>query len=83
MVIVTETGSQYIIIDGLCVKKNKEGVSVDSFKIWSMKPVPHDVKQVNQIFALPEGKPTVGQRFYVAGKDSWWVTTRVVSVDGD
>lgn len=81
MIITTETGSTYTLENGFCVKTNKNGVKVSSFRLWLTKPIPEHVTKMEEIAGLPEGEPAIGQRLYVTGRDEWWVTTRVVSVE--
>jgi hypothetical protein len=78
--ITTETGSTYTIKNGLCVKTSSKGNWVDTFKLWTMKPVPEDIATWEELHSLPEGDPVLGERLYLAGKDVWWVSTRVVSI---
>jgi hypothetical protein len=82
MKITTETGSVYEIDDhGICRKYDKSGECIDSFKVWYMVPVPNEVVSVKEIYDLPKGDPEIGKRLYIGGKDSWWVSTRVVSIE--
>jgi hypothetical protein len=82
MKITTETGSIYNIDDhGICVKTDKDGNRIDSFKPLVMIPVPSTVKTFEEIFSLPHGNPVVDQRLYISGIQVWWLTTRVVEVE--
>jgi hypothetical protein len=81
MRVKTISGSIYEFKDSLCTKFNKEGEIVDSFKFWSMKPVPDEVIEMSQLYLLPEGKPEVGKRLYVSSRYSWWLSTQVVSIE--
>lgn len=82
MKIVTETGSVYDIDDhGMCIKTDKHGKRVDMFKALVMIPVPNEVKVVREIYTLPQGEPIIGQRLYISGLNTWWLTTQVVSVE--
>jgi len=84
MVVTTETGSVYDIDEyGICVKKDKDGILVDAFKPYHMAPVPEGITTLGDIYNLPQGEPVIGQRFYISGKDGWWLATRVVSVSYD
>jgi hypothetical protein len=79
--IKTETGSVYEIDPwGLCRKTDIYGRHVDTFKPFIMKPVPGHVTTLEEIYELPEGDPVIGQRLYLSGLKSWWITTEVVSV---
>jgi hypothetical protein len=77
MVIVTESGSQYRIIDGLCKKFDSDGAMVDVFKLWTMKVIQTDKISWEELHEAPEGEPVIGKRLYIAGKDCWWITTPV------
>jgi hypothetical protein len=82
MKITTETGSVYEIDDRLiCRKYDKNGVGIDSFKVWYMKSVPDDVLTMSELYDLPKGDPEVGKRLYLGGRDSWWLSTRVVKIE--
>jgi hypothetical protein len=83
MKITTETGSKYLINDGFCTKIDINGKHVDSFKIWSMKPVPNVDVTLLEVLEMPEGEPKIGERLYVSGKETWWVSTKIVSVEPD
>lgn len=81
MKIHTESGSTYSIVDGFCVKTDRDGNRVDSFKVWGMKSIPrHDITW-EELAEIPQGEPVIGDRLYISGKDVWWVTTRVVEVE--
>lgn len=80
--VTTETGSVYDIDEnGICRKFNKEGVLVDSFKPYIIKPVPDDVYTIDAVLELPEGAPEVGKLMYVSGINTWWISTMVVKVE--
>jgi hypothetical protein len=82
MKITTETGSVYDIDKyGMCIKTDKNGERIDMFKLLVTIPVPHHVKLVKEIYTLPQGEPIIGQRLYLSGLNTWWLTTPVVSVD--
>jgi len=81
MKVKTVSGSTYEFEDSLCTKFNKDGDRVDTFKFWSMKPVPDDVIVMAQLYELPEGKPEIGKRLYLSNRNSWWLSTQVVSIE--
>lgn len=81
MKVTTETGSVYSIEHNLCTKVDKNGLRVDQFKVWIMKPVPDYVTTWEEIRELPEGEPVVGQRLYLSGREGWWISTRIVKVE--
>ena len=82
MVVVTESGSQYRIFDGLCKKYNSEGAMVDVFKVWEMKAVEPWVKSWEDLYEC-DSKVEVGKSMYISGKEGWWITTPVVEVYED
>jgi hypothetical protein len=82
MRITTETGSVYDLSgSGICVKTNAEGRRVDSFKPFTVKPVPDSVHSWQEVHEIPNGDPVVGQRMYISGLNTWWLTTPVVSIE--
>lgn len=82
MQILTKSGSRYEIDErGIVKKYNSEGVGIDAFKVYVMKAVPLDVKDMKEVWGLPESKPEVGKLLYVGGKDGWWLSTEVVSIE--
>ena len=81
MRITTESGSVYEIKDGICKKYNPQGVGVDAYKVYVMKAVPSSVLTIGEIYDLPESQPEIGKRLYTSGKGSWWISTRVVSIE--
>lgn len=82
MKITTESGSVYEIDDsGIMTKYNAEGRGVDAWKVWHMKAVPTDVKDMKEVWDLPYSQPEIGKLFYVGGKDGWWLSTPVVRIE--
>lgn len=80
--ILTKSGSRYEIDErGIVKKYNAEGVGIDAFKVYVMKSVPKDVQNMKEVWDLPESEPEVGKLLYVAGKDGWWLSTEVISID--
>ena len=79
MVIVTQSGSQYRIFDGLCKKFDAEGAMVDTFKAFDFRTVDDDVSSWEDIANCPPGIE-VGKRAYIGGFSAWWVTTPVVEL---
>jgi hypothetical protein len=79
MVVTTESGAQYRIVDGLCKKYDADGVIVDVFKMYSIKALDESVESWEDIHNSPDG-PAVGKRMYVGGLNMWWISTKVVSV---
>lgn len=84
MKITTESGSVYEIKDGLCNKYDSTGERIDAFKVWYMKVVPDWVTTAKEIYDLPDDtrrEPEIGKRLYLGGKDTWWISTKVVSIE--
>lgn len=81
MVITTESGSRYEISRGILHKRDSTGRWVDSFKVFSMKAVPKDYTTMAQLYALENGDPEVGKHLFISGRDSWWLSTEVVSIE--
>jgi hypothetical protein len=80
--ITTKTGSVYSIDDhGICIKTDKDGNRIDSFKPLVMIPVPDHINLLKEVYTLPHGDPVVGQRLYLSGLNVWWITTPVVSIE--
>lgn len=82
--ITTESGSTYEIKHGICKKFDKEGYWLDSFKLLTLKPIlveDSEIKSWADLRALPDGEPQIGLRIYIGGFDSWWISTRVVSIE--
>lgn len=83
--VTTETGRQYLIDQerGFFIRKGKNGsLDTDWIKIWQLKAGTH----FNWPSQSPEGTwedgfPEVGKFMYIAGKDVWWVSTEVVSIE--
>ena len=79
MVIVTESGSQYRIFNGLCKKYDSTGAMVDMFKVWEMKAIEPWVKTWEDLHE--SNVPVqVGMNMYISGKDNWWISTPVVEM---
>lgn len=82
MRISTESGSVYEINDrGIMTKYDSDGHGVDSWKIYRMKAVPTDVKDMKEVWDLPQSEPEIGKLLYVGGKDGWWLSTPVVRIE--
>jgi hypothetical protein len=79
-IVTTESGSRYEFQDRLMRKRDSVGRWVDTFKAYSIKAVPTDVKTMEEIHELPESDPEIGKLLYVAGLDAWWLSTVVVRI---
>lgn len=82
MKIHTVSGSMYEIDErGIMTKYNAEGRGVDAYKIYQMKAVPTEVKDMKEVWDLPYSQPEIGKLLYVGGKDGWWLSTPVVRIE--
>lgn len=81
MRITTESGSVYSIEHDIVRKHNSYGRLVDAFKLWEMKSVPDVPITWEKLWELPHTDPVVGQHAFIAGRDSWWLTTKVVTIE--
>jgi hypothetical protein len=81
MRIKTESGSVYTIEHEIVRKHDADGRMVDAFKLWEMKAIPEVPITWEKLFDLPKTPPVVGQHAFISGRDSWWLTTKVVAID--
>jgi len=82
LLILTKSGSKYDIDpNGICRKYDSRGEMIDAFKVFYMRPVPLGVGSMDEIFKLPEAGPEIGKYLYIAGRDSWWLSTEVVGIE--
>lgn len=82
MKITTESGSRYEIEDGgVCRKYNSNGTLMDSFKVFFKKAVPTTVTSLGEVWDYPNRDPEVGMLLYIGGKDGWWLSTEVISIE--
>jgi hypothetical protein len=83
MVITTETGSSYQIEDsGICKKRDSAGRFVSVFKVIRMTRVPDSAESMEDILSMFPEEPAVGSRVYISGLNEWWLSTRVVAIEG-
>lgn len=83
MKITTKSGSRYEIDDrGICRKYNEHGTNVDSFKLFFIKAIPTTVTSLAEVWDYPNREPEVGMLLYIGGKDGYWISTEVVSIEG-
>lgn len=82
MKVHTKSGSTYHIDErGICRKYNAQGELIDSFKAMTIKSVPSDRTSWQEVLALPDSKPKVGESMYISGLNSWWLSTKVIEVE--
>lgn len=81
MRIVTESGATYSIENGVCYKTGHDGEKHSPFKVWVTKAIDPNAKTWDEVYDAPLGPPEIGKRMYVAGKDDFWLSTVVVSIE--
>ena len=81
MKVTTQSGSVYEIDQNLCRKFDNTGQLVDTFKVYTIKPIPLHVDSMIDVYDAPEGEPTIGKRLFLAGLGLWWLSTEVVKVE--
>lgn len=87
VIITTETGSTYKILHNICHKQDKDGNHLDSFKVFYITGISADTQSMDDIFdKIKDGTferrlPEVGERMYISGRDGWWLSTTVISVE--
>lgn len=82
MKVHTESGSVYEIDErGIMTKYSADGHAIDAWKIYQMKAVPADVKDMKEVWDMPQSEPEIGKLLYVGGKDGWWLSTPVVRIE--
>ena len=83
MRITTESGAVYEIIGGICCKTGHRGEVYSPFMVWTMKAIDQDNPPATweELRTIPDGDPEIGKRMYVSGKDEWWISTKVVSIE--
>lgn len=86
MIITTETGSIYDLRNGYCFKNGEF-----QFKTWwaycfefEEGMTPEDIPKAFIDEDADRRLPLqVGKHMYIGGKDGWWVTTKIVSIEGE
>jgi hypothetical protein len=82
MKITTKTGSVYKIKNNVCYKHDKDGELLDVFKVFVTKAIHVDFEgTMGDVYNMPNSEPEVGKLLYIAGKEGWWLSTSVVSID--
>jgi hypothetical protein len=82
MKITTKTGSVYEIKRNVCYKHDKDGQVLDVFKVYVTKAIPVDFEgSLGDVYNMPNSEPEVGKLLYIAGREGWWLSTSVVSID--
>jgi hypothetical protein len=85
MIITTESGSVYELRDGYCFKNG-----VFEFRYWyahcfndyegiKLSGMPSTFGEDDADKRLPI---QVSKRMHIGGKDGWWVTTKIVKIEG-
>lgn len=88
MKVTTESGASYTLVNGICTKVDHEGYDCGAFKVWTMKAIDTqlvDGKSMEEVWEViyntPIGEPEVGKRLFLSGRDEWWISTPVVSIE--
>jgi len=86
MIITTETGSIYDLRNGYCFKngefqfKTWWAYCFDNYEGMKVNELPSAFGEEDTHKRLPV---QVGKHMYIGGKDGWWVTTKIVSIEGE
>lgn len=80
MKIATESGATYDIVNGICYKTGHDGEKHSPFKVWVTKAVDPSAATWDEVHAFPDGPPEIGKRMLIMGKDEFWLSTVVVSI---
>lgn len=86
MVITTESGSVYRFNDSMCFKNGEF-----QFRAWWMycfdsvdgmrvDDIPQPFVDADADKRLPL---QVGKQMYLGGKDGWWISTKIISIEGE
>ena len=81
LTVKTASGAVYEIRNGICYKTSSDGYKESPFKVYAMRAVSPEFKSLEEIYEAERSKPEVGKLFYVSGRDEWWLSTEVVSVE--
>lgn len=80
--ITTDSGAIYAIRGGRCSKTSSRGARYDSFYIFDMKSVPLTFSgNLLDIRELPAAEPKVGDLLFISGRDEWWLSTPIRSIE--
>ena len=86
MIITTETGSVYNLSGAFCIRNGefqfKKGWAycIDLGDGMTMAELPQPFDDADADRRLPL---QVGKRMYVGGMGGWWLSTRIVSIEGE
>jgi hypothetical protein len=83
MKITTKSGAVYTIKGGICYKVGSDGYECNPFKVIGMKAVPLDVRTIRDVHITPVTEPEVGKLLYIWGLRDDWLSTEVVSIEGE
>jgi len=82
VLITTESGAIYAIRRGRCTKTSSRGARYNSFSVVEIKSVPPTFSgTVLDIHNLPAKEPTIGDLMFVSGRDEWWLSTPIRSIE--
>lgn len=68
--------------NGRCLKTSNTGAKYDSFAIRTVSGLPADFGgTLLDVFQMESKEPAVGERLFISGKDEWWISTPIISID--
>lgn len=85
MIIETESGATYDIVNGFC-RKYRNGRCVATFSIWELQQGTEMVWPWMKPEVFKEITPDqieTGKHIYVRGKDAWYVTTKILTIQNE
>lgn len=82
MKITTESGTTYTIRNGICRRRGSDGCE-SVFKVWVLKALDRDtITTWDEVRDAPSyATPVVGKAIYIAGRDEFWLSTNIVSIE--
>lgn len=86
MKIKTSSGSEYLIENGMFIKNNHQWNSIWDMYFFDLKDLDVSIKSWETYFeyakTMPKTyEPEVGKHMYISGKDVWWISTKIISVE--
>ena len=83
--ITTDSGSYYIIDDGYFNKNKTEWHSIHQLFFFNFEDL-GIVRNWQEFWTYSENmpktyEPEVGKHMYISGRDVWWISTKIVSVE--
>ena len=86
MKIITKTGSEYVIEDGMFIKNGFQWHTISDMFFFDIKDLDPTVKGWVDFWKFSKtmnksSEPEVGKHMYIEGRDVWWITTEIVGVE--